>query len=165
MVDMPRTELIRPLAELLKEQAGRLSGKTAFRDAARGVSYAELERRTRRIAGHLAAQGVGRGDRVVISLGNRVETLEAYYAVNRAGAVGVPVDPRATDRELAYLLDDSGASAVLTDRAHAEQVLGLAADRSALHLVVLADADADAATDAAAAAAAVADDPAVGLPG
>ncbi|KPI14411.1 o-succinylbenzoate--CoA ligase, 6-deoxyerythronolide-B synthase, partial [Actinobacteria bacterium OK074] len=140
MVHTPRAELIRPLAELLTEQAARLGEKVAFRDATRSVSYADLERRTRRLAGHLAGHGVRRGDRVVISLGNRVETLEAYYAVNRAGAVGVPVDPRATGKELAHFLDDSGATAVLTDRAHTDQVLDLAADRPRLATLVIVDA-------------------------
>ncbi|MEU2427851.1 beta-ketoacyl synthase N-terminal-like domain-containing protein, partial [Streptomyces sp. NPDC007851] len=140
MVHTPRAELIRPLAELLKEQAGRLGEKVAFRDTARHVSYADLERRTRRVAGHLVGQGIRRGDRVAISLGNRVETLEAYYAVNRAGAVGVPLDPRATHKELAYLLDDSGATAVLTDRAHTEQIFDLAPGLPRLAALVVVDA-------------------------
>ncbi|WP_202511670.1 class I adenylate-forming enzyme family protein, partial [Streptomyces sp. SID3343] len=137
-----RTELIRPLAELLKQQAHRLGDKIAFRDPTREVSYAELERRTSRIAGHLVAHGVQRGDRIVISLGNRVETLEAYYAVNRAGAVGVPVDPRAATPELAYLLDDSGATAVLTDRAHVDRILELAAERALPTTIVVVGDDA-----------------------
>uniref|UniRef100_UPI000A81596B AMP-binding protein n=1 Tax=Nocardiopsis listeri TaxID=53440 RepID=UPI000A81596B len=119
---MLRTEIIRPLSELLRNHARVFGDRVAFEDATRAVTYTELELRTRRIAGHLAAHGVHRGDRVLISLGNRVECLESYYAVNRAGAVGVPVDPRATDPELAHLLDDSGAIAVLTDRAHVGQL-------------------------------------------
>ncbi|HEX6341332.1 beta-ketoacyl synthase N-terminal-like domain-containing protein, partial [Umezawaea sp.] len=133
-----RTELIRPLSETLRDQAVRLGAKVAFSDGDRAVGYADLEARTRRVAGHLVALGVQRGDRVLICLGNRVETLESYYAVNRAAAVGVPVDPRAGDRELAHVLADSGASAVLTDRAHVDRVLRLAPEV----LVVVVGADA-----------------------
>ena len=53
---MLRTDLIRPLPELLKANGDRFGAKVAFRDARRSVSYAELERRTARIAGHLAAR-------------------------------------------------------------------------------------------------------------
>ncbi|WP_344456239.1 AMP-binding protein, partial [Actinocorallia aurantiaca] len=121
-----QNELIRPLAALLIGRAAAHGDRTAFADDARAVTYAELEARTRRLAGHLAERGVARGARVVILLGNRVETLEAYYAVNRAAAIGVPADPRSADPELARLLEASGATAVVTDEAHAVRVARLA---------------------------------------
>jgi non-ribosomal peptide synthetase component F len=62
--------------------------KVAFRDQRRAVSYAELEARTRRIAGHLAQLRLQPGDRVAILLGNRVEMVESYLATTRASAVG-----------------------------------------------------------------------------
>jgi len=85
---MLRTELIRPIPELLREHVDRFGAKVAFRDARRAVTYGELERRTRRLAGNLTAQGLGRGDRAVIYLGNRTETVESYLALVRAAAIG-----------------------------------------------------------------------------
>ncbi|WP_169730386.1 type I polyketide synthase, partial [Amycolatopsis alba] len=119
---MLRTDLIRPLPELLTAHASVSGDKVAFRDAHRAVTYAELERRTRWLAGHLSRRRVQPGDRVAIVLGNRVETVESYLAIVRAAAVGVPVNPRSTDAELAYLLDDSGARMVITDAAHAARL-------------------------------------------
>ncbi|WP_242902337.1 type I polyketide synthase [Actinomadura terrae] len=116
---MLRTELIRPLPELLTEHARRAPRKIAFRDARRAVGYAELETRTRRLAGHLAERRLQPGDRAALLLGNRVEMVEGYLALVRAGAVGVPVNPRLTEAELAHLLDDSGARLVITEAAHA----------------------------------------------
>ena len=107
---------------MLRENAAVYGTKTAFADARRELSYVDLDRRTARLAGHLAALGVERGDRVLILLGNRVETIESYFAVTRANAVGVPADPRSGDAELAHLLADSGAKAVLTDAAHLPQL-------------------------------------------
>ncbi|MFI9240332.1 type I polyketide synthase [Streptomyces sp. NPDC053079] len=110
-----RGELIRALPGVLEAHAARVGGKTAFRDARRGVTYKELEERTRRLAGHLMRLGVRRGDRVALLLGNRVEMVEGCLAVLRAGAVGVPLDSGAADAELAHFLDDSGAVAVITE--------------------------------------------------
>ncbi|MEV5238427.1 type I polyketide synthase [Streptomyces cinnamoneus] len=122
-----RGELIRAVPDVLTAHAARAGGKTAFRDARRGVTYRELDERTCRLAGHLVRLGVRRGDRVALLLGNRVETAESFLAVLRAGAVGVPLDPGAADAELAYFLDDSGAVAVVAEEAQLPRVARLAA--------------------------------------
>nr|AAM54075.1 polyketide synthase [Actinosynnema pretiosum subsp. auranticum] len=132
---MLRSDLIRPLPELLREHAAERGDRVAFRDARRAVTWVDLELRTRRLAGHLAARRLLPGDRAVILLGNRVETVECYLALVRAGAVGVPLNPVSTDAELGALLDDSGARLVLTDAAHADQLAGLRATRPALEVV------------------------------
>lgn len=136
---MLRSDLIQPLSDLIEAHAARLGNKVAFRDDRRAVGYADLAARTRRLAGHLAASGVGRGDRVAFCLGNRVETVETWLAVTRAAAVGVPVNPHSTDAELAHLLDDSGAVLVVTDPRHLDQLLRLRAGRPALRVVVTGD--------------------------
>ncbi|MEO6091336.1 MAG: type I polyketide synthase, partial [Umezawaea sp.] len=133
---MLRTELIRPLSELLREHAVRIADKIAFRDQRTSVTYAELERRTGRLAGHLAGLRLQPGDRALIYLGNRVEVLESYLAVTRASGVGVPFNPQSSDSELAYVLDDSGAKVVITDDAHLQQVLTMLAGRPYLRVVV-----------------------------
>ncbi|MEV4096143.1 SDR family NAD(P)-dependent oxidoreductase [Streptosporangium saharense] len=132
---MLRTELIRPLPELLRSQAESHHDKVAFRDGRRAVGYADLDRRTARLGGHLAALGLGRGERVVIYLDAGVEVVESYLAVVRAAGVGVPVNPYSSDEELAYLLDDSGATAIVTDTRHLDQVLRLRAARPGLLVI------------------------------
>ncbi|WP_410595964.1 type I polyketide synthase [Amycolatopsis sp. lyj-23] len=117
-----RTDLIKPLHVALLENATRFPGKVAFADDHRALTYDDLEARTRRLAGHLAALGVRHGDRVAICLGNRVSTVESYYAVLRAGAVGVPLNPGSATAELAHPLTDSGATVVITDTAQAARL-------------------------------------------
>ncbi|NED93570.1 long-chain fatty acid--CoA ligase, partial [Streptomyces sp. SID11233] len=63
---MLRTELIRPVPQLLKAHAARFWAKTAYRDAVRSVTHAELEERTGRLAGHLAGLRLQPGDRAAI---------------------------------------------------------------------------------------------------
>ncbi len=133
---MLRTELVRPLLELLGKHAAERGERTAFADAHRSVTWRELERMTERIAGHLVAGELGRGERVAICLGNRVETVESYLSVLRAGAVGVPLDANATEAELAYLTDDSGARVIITDPAHYPRWQRLKADRPGLRIVL-----------------------------
>ncbi|WP_230687268.1 type I polyketide synthase, partial [Catellatospora vulcania] len=133
---MLRTELIRPLPQTLLAHAERYPDKIAFRDARRAVGYAELEQRTGRLAGHLAALRLQPGDRAAIYLGNSVETVESYLAIARAAAIGVPLNPRSTDAELAHFLDDSGARVVITDPAHLDQLRRLLATRPHVRVVL-----------------------------
>ncbi|MFJ2443300.1 SDR family NAD(P)-dependent oxidoreductase [Streptomyces sp. NPDC087658] len=131
-----RADLIRPLPELLRTHAALRGAKVAYSDAQRAVTHTELERRTARLGGHLVALGLPRGSRVVILLGNRVEMVESYLGINRAGCVGVPVNPHSSDAELRHLLADSDARAVITDPAHADRVRAML---PAGHLVVVGD--------------------------
>ncbi|MEU1213286.1 beta-ketoacyl synthase N-terminal-like domain-containing protein [Streptomyces sp. NPDC005791] len=134
---MTQAEDIRPLSEVLRGHALDRPDKVAFADEEREVTYARLAGRTGRLAGHLAGQGVERGDRVAILLGNSVTTVESYLAVTRAAAVGVPVNPQSSDAELRHQLEDSGARFVITDGVHLEQVERMRATREGM-LVVLA---------------------------
>jgi acyl transferase domain-containing protein/acyl-CoA synthetase (AMP-forming)/AMP-acid ligase II/NADP-dependent 3-hydroxy acid dehydrogenase YdfG/acyl carrier protein len=136
-----RIDLIRPLPELLRAHAERLGDKVAFRDGRRSVTYRDLERRTGRLAGHLASLGLRRGDRVAIYLDNRVEVVESYLAIVRAGAVGVPLNPHTTDAELAHLLDDSGARLVFTGPEQLERVRRCLPGREHLTIVLVAGGD------------------------
>ncbi|MEU8236603.1 SDR family NAD(P)-dependent oxidoreductase, partial [Actinoplanes sp. NPDC048967] len=133
---MLRTELIRPLSETLRAHADRYADKVAFSDARQSVTYGELELRTRRLAGHLAALRLQPGDRAAILMGNCVEAVESYLAITRASAVGVPLNPRLTADEIAYLLDDSGVRVVIADPARAELISELLPKRPHIRLVV-----------------------------
>ncbi|MFC9458781.1 AMP-binding protein [Streptomyces sp. NPDC056983] len=80
----------------------------------RTVTYRELDELSRRVAGRLASEGVGAGDRVAVHLPNCPQFLIAFLAVLRLGAVHVPVNPMFQGAELAYELEDCGAETVIT---------------------------------------------------
>nr|CUW01185.1 AMP-dependent synthetase and ligase [Streptomyces caniferus] len=134
-----RTELMRPLDELLLRHAGQRADETAFSDARRSLTYAALEQRTARLAGHLADLGLDRGGRAVLYLDDGVEMREGSLAVLRSAAVGVPLTPHLTDAELAHLLDDSGADVLITAPALADQVLRVLPHRPGCTVVVTGD--------------------------
>lgn len=131
-----RTEIIRPLSGLLGEHAARIGDRTAFSDARRGVTYRELDLRTSRLAGHLAALGAAGGERAAVLMGNTVEAVESSLAVIRAGGVTVPLNPQAAEAELAHFLDDSGASVVLCDAPRLERLLRVLDGHRAPRIVV-----------------------------
>jgi fatty-acyl-CoA synthase len=79
------------------------------------TTWRELDRRVGALAGGLAARGLAPGERVVVLMTNRPEFLETVLATNAAGAIAVPVNFRLSPEEVAYVLDDSGATVVVTD--------------------------------------------------
>jgi acyl-CoA synthetase (AMP-forming)/AMP-acid ligase II len=74
------------------------------------VTYRELWHRSARIAGGLRQAGVGRGDRVAVRLPNGVDWCLAFFGIQLAGAVVVPVNTRLSAPEVDYVLEDSGAT-------------------------------------------------------
>ncbi|MER5942381.1 type I polyketide synthase [Streptomyces sp. NPDC001928] len=124
---------VRTVAELLVENSLWRGDKPAFTDDRREVSWAELERRTARLAVGLA---VGRGARVAFCLDNSVELVEGLLATVRAAAVGVPLSSRGTDSELAQLLTDCDPAVLVTDRRNLPRIARLAEGRPSMRLVV-----------------------------
>jgi fatty-acyl-CoA synthase len=77
------------------------------------LSYGELEARINRLTHGLRALGVGPGDRVGALLHNRIEYIELNAALGVLGAVSVQIGYRLKAPEVAYLLNNSGARALL----------------------------------------------------
>jgi acyl-CoA ligase (AMP-forming) (exosortase A-associated) len=78
------------------------------------LSYRELARRVDSVAAGLQRIGVRRGERVVVYLEKRIETVVAILAVSAAGAVFVPVNPQLKPRQVGYVAGDCEARAVIT---------------------------------------------------
>jgi long-chain acyl-CoA synthetase len=73
-------------------------------------TYGELAGRAARLGGGLSARcGLKAGDRVAIFAKNSPDYMEALYAIWQAGLAAVPVNAKLHGRELAYILDHSGA--------------------------------------------------------
>ena len=83
------TTVIAPLPSLLRTHATDRPEHVAFRDPRMTVTYAQLDARTRRLAGHLLDLGLVRQDRFLLYADNAVEVVEGYLAAPRAGVVTV----------------------------------------------------------------------------
>ncbi|MGH9061561.1 MAG: AMP-binding protein, partial [Acidimicrobiales bacterium] len=101
--------------EQLARQARKTPDAIAFKFEGRQLSFAELDRRVSRLAQALRQRGVRQGDRVAVLMTNRLEVVESYLAACRLGAVVVPVNFRLAADEVVYIIEDSGAVALLVD--------------------------------------------------
>ncbi|MEW6262138.1 MAG: AMP-binding protein [Thermodesulfobacteriota bacterium] len=93
--------------------AGKYPDRTAVIYLGRRFSYAELRDLSLRLAGAMKDLGVAKGDKVMIYLSNCVQWVIAWLAIQRLGAVIVPVSPIYTSYEIEYMLNDSGAETVI----------------------------------------------------
>jgi long-chain acyl-CoA synthetase len=100
------------------------------------LTYAELDQRSARVAGMLAALGVRPGDRVAIMLPNVPDFAVIYYGILRAGAVVVPMNPLLKEREVGYYLGDSGARLIFAWHGCAADATAGAAQAAADTIVV-----------------------------
>jgi acyl-CoA synthetase (AMP-forming)/AMP-acid ligase II len=91
-----------------------------FRD--RALSYAELERRSNRLAHALLALGLQRGDRVAVVSPNRPEIVELECALYKAGLVKVALNARLAPAELADALANAEPAACLAGPEHRAMV-------------------------------------------
>ncbi|MFD8818571.1 long-chain fatty acid--CoA ligase [Streptomyces sp. NPDC059627] len=81
----------------------------------RHLTVRELHERVNQLAAGLSELGVGRGDIVGLLLYNRPEFLELVYAVNRIGAVFLPLNYRLSEDEWQYILDHARAKVIVTE--------------------------------------------------
>ncbi len=100
------------LAELVRDVARRNGSKPAIIFQDNEISYAALDAAIERAANGLTARGIGHGDRVGIMLPNLPQFIIAYQAVVRLGAVVVPINVLYKAEEIAYVLNDSEATAL-----------------------------------------------------
>ncbi|MCU7820849.1 long-chain-fatty-acid--CoA ligase [Kitasatospora sp. DSM 101779] len=128
------------LVSLLVSSARAHGERTAVRQDGTVLTYARLEDASARLAALLHADGVRPGDRVALVLPNVALFPVAYYAVLRAGAVAVPMNPLLKAREMAFVLRDSGARTVLTAPPFAYEVAEAAGEAGVGSLVVEASA-------------------------
>jgi long-chain acyl-CoA synthetase len=101
------------LAAILHESAERRPDHPAVVLGGASVSYRELWHGARQYAAVLREHGIGPGDKVAILIPNTTHFPLAYYAALALGATAVPVHALLRADEVAYVLEDSGAKALI----------------------------------------------------
>lgn len=104
------------LHDLFDASAERFPANEALRSRGHSISYVDLQRRSHSLAASLRAQGVGRGDRVAVYLQNRAIVIETALACSRLGAIFVPINPLLKARQLEYVINDAGATALIASQ-------------------------------------------------
>ena len=86
-------------------------------------TFARLKQASDAMASTLSAHGVGRGDRVAVLLAQSPAVMVAHFATHKLGAVSLPLFTLFGEDALAYRLEDSGASAAVTDDASLDRLV------------------------------------------
>ncbi|PSK99892.1 acetyl-CoA synthetase [Murinocardiopsis flavida] len=105
------------------------------------VSWAQVRDRSNRVAAHLHALGVRKGDRVAVLLPQRPDTPATYLGVLRTGAVLVTMSLLWADEPIAYRLADSGARVLVTESAALERATAIAGEGTAGEGIAVLDVD------------------------
>ena len=103
----------RTIPALLDEQAAKFGGREAFVAGAQRLTYSSLRQEVRRTARGLMALGVKRGDHVAILMGNRIEWVLAFFALQQLGATSVGLNTWATPREMEYALSHAEVTCLI----------------------------------------------------
>ena len=103
-------------------------------------TYADLQRDANRLAHALRRLGVARGDRVAITMPQRVETAVAHLALYQLGAVAMPLSMLFGPEALAYRLNDSGAQVAIVDESAIANLLAARPECPQLRVVLAAGA-------------------------
>ncbi|MFC7615194.1 amino acid adenylation domain-containing protein [Actinokineospora soli] len=115
-VDIPATTL----PALFAAQVERTPHATAVVFEGRRVTYADLDAAANRLAHRLVERGAGRDTVVAVRLARSVELVVALYAVHKAGAAYLPVDPDYPADRIAFMLDDARPAFVVDADAFAD---------------------------------------------
>ncbi len=126
----------------LAVSARRYPNKTAIHYYSGSIKYRRFKEEVDALAGLLQLQlGVAKGDRVILFMQNSPQFIIAYYAILRANAVVVPINPMNITEELAIYIEDSEAKIAFVAQELYDQVVPLPQRTPLQHVIVVTYSD------------------------
>jgi malonyl-CoA/methylmalonyl-CoA synthetase len=116
------------LRELFAESLEKRADRVGLEWSGAEYAFGEMEARSNRVAGALAARGLGQGDRLCLFLANRIEFIDLFLACVKMGVIFVPINILYREREVAHIVGDAEPKLVVTEtelsrlKAEAEQM-------------------------------------------
>jgi acyl-CoA synthetase (AMP-forming)/AMP-acid ligase II len=101
------------LGQILPVNAKKFPNTVALKDRRRSFTYPEANRRVNRLAHSLLSLGLSKGDKVAVLLENSIEIVEVYLATAKTGLIIVPISFRLVGPEVAYIVVNSDAQALI----------------------------------------------------
>ncbi len=127
VADFPKEKCVH---QLFEEQVQRAPDALAVADQQHQLTYRQLNEQAGLLAHHLQTLGAGPDVRVGVCLDRSVEMVVALLAVLKAGAAHVPLDPAYPRERLAFMIEDAGMLALLTQQALCDRLQLHAPDRN-----------------------------------
>ncbi len=100
----------------------------AFKYGEREITWLEMDRRSNKLANGLWELGIRKGDRVILMFHNCIEFVETTYAIQKIGAIPVPINYRFVPREIVYQTTNSDSTAYIFEDLWMEAVLAARAE-------------------------------------
>lgn len=115
MFGKPKADAPLPLGlpQVLEEIVHRYKKRESIRFDNRVYTYQELDEEANKVAGGLQSLGVQKGDRVAMMLPNIPEFMFSFFGIQKLGAIAVPFNTMYKGREISFILQDSGAKAII----------------------------------------------------
>ncbi|REH01873.1 non-ribosomal peptide synthetase [Flavobacterium aquicola] len=110
------------LTELLRKQAVITPNNNALEFHDSKITYVELHKKVNQLSHYLKAQGVKSGDFIAVSFARSPELLYTLLAIMQCGAAYLPLDPEYPTARLEFMLHDSDAKILLTNKKLAESL-------------------------------------------
>jgi acyl-CoA synthetase (AMP-forming)/AMP-acid ligase II len=116
------------LGQNLKINARKFPDTVAIKDSSRSFTYPELNQRVNRLANGLLSLGLNKGDKLAVFMENSIEIVEIFLATAKTGIVMVPINFRLLGKDVAYIVDNSDAKALIVDEEFAPVIRDIKAD-------------------------------------
>lgn len=120
----------------LDKPAQRHSNRVAIVGEPCVVTYGELAELSNRVGNALLAQGVARGDRVLILLPDSAEFIAAFFGAAKIGAVAVPLNPFARTADYIHYIENSEPSTAIVHSEAFAEFLPASSERPQMPIVV-----------------------------
>ncbi|MBN8478553.1 MAG: AMP-binding protein [Burkholderiales bacterium] len=127
------------LAQSIERRVEEFPSRIAIRFGARHCTYAEFWARVNRLGNGLKSLGFRQPDRVAVMLANSPELLETHWAVVKGGGTFTPINTMFKEKELRYVLNNSGARIAVTSTAYLKLFENVWVDCPRLEHLVLVD--------------------------
>jgi long-chain acyl-CoA synthetase len=124
------------LPEMLRQTVQRFAQHTAIAFNGQTLDFAAFDRLSDQVAAGLYAQGLRKGDRIGVYCINSDVFALAYIGVVKAGATVVPINTLLNPREVAYILNDAGVTALIYHEVFADAVSSIRNELPALKTCV-----------------------------
>ncbi|PLS02775.1 long-chain-fatty-acid--CoA ligase [Neobacillus cucumis] len=126
-----------PLGQILQESAANFPAQNALSFYSKKITYEQLNRLAQNFTSALQKKQVQKGDRVAIMLPNCPQYVISYYGILNAGAIVTQVNPMSVERELEYILKDSGSEAIIVLDALYPRVKSIQAKTNLKNIIVV----------------------------
>ncbi|MBB6453875.1 acyl-CoA synthetase (AMP-forming)/AMP-acid ligase II [Salirhabdus euzebyi] len=101
------------ISELLSRNARKFKDKVGFVTPSERHTYGEVNEKVNCLANALYKEGIGDGDKVILFTPNTMEFIFSYFAIQRLGAVAVPINAKLATEEIRYIVEHSEAKAFI----------------------------------------------------